>query len=730
MSDIATRMLPWIPERIKRLEYLAYNLWWSWHPEARALFEALDRPLWRLTQHNPVKVLRETTPDRLKEASEDPTFLRMYDRVMMDLEGDLGPPHGAFAERYPNALVAYFSAEFGLHNSLPIYSGGLGLLAGDHCKEASDLGIPLVGIGFLYPQGYFHQRVLVDGWQEAVYRPLDLASVPLRPARLSGGQPCIVEVELETRSVYITVWELAVGRSKLYLLDTNVEQNEPWDRELSARLYGGDQELRIRQEIVLGIGGVRVLRALSIEPTVWHANEGHTSFMMLERVREMVEKGLTFEEGIEKVRETTVFTTHTPVPAGHDAFPFNIVERYFSKFWTKVGSQLGIRKERFMELGRNQEPWGEAFNMTVLALRLAGRSNAVSQIHGRVSRQMWHFLWPGVKEEEVPIAAITNGIHAPTWVAPEMNRFYQKVLGPDWVEENDSPALWQKILEAPDEELWAIHLQLKRKLLSFLREKARAIWTDDRAEPVQVLASGTLLDPDALTIGFARRFTGYKRATLIFRDLERLKRILRNRWRPVQILFAGKAHPADELGKRFIHQIYSLAKDPALAGHVAFLQNYDMHVSHFFVQGVDVWLNNPRPPMEASGTSGQKAALNGVPHLSILDGWWREGYNGANGWAFGGGENASSMEVQDDADADTLYRILEKEVVPLYYRRDRDGIPRGWLQVVKETIRTNAPAFCARRMLKEYAEQLYGPAQEVVDRGKSEREIDREPRVR
>lgn len=705
------RSFTWVPERITRLEELAFNLWWSWHPEARALFEMLDKPIWRLTQHNPVRLLRETSPDRLKEASEDPTFLRQYDGVMMEFDTELHRSGNLPNKRYEGCFVAYFSAEFALHNTLPIYSGGLGLLAGDHCKEASDLGIPFVGVGFLYPQGYFHQRVKADGWQEANYRPLDLSLAPLRPAITPDGKRCTVEVEIEGRSVFITVWELAVGRVTLYLLDTNVEQNTPQDQELCARLYGGDQELRIRQEIVLGIGGVRVLRAMSLHPTLWHANEGHTAFMMLERLREGVEQGLPFDAAMEKVQRCSVFTTHTPVPAGHDAFPFHLVEKYFSGFWTK----LGLKMEPFMELGRNQESWGEAFNMTVLALRLANGRNAVSKLHGQVSRKMWHHVWPDVEENKVPIVSITNGVHVPTWVAPDMNRLYKKVLGPEWVHKVDDLALWQRILEVSDEELWDVRQHLKRKLFFFIREKARRSWKEDNIEPVQVLAAGTLLDPEALTIGFARRFTGYKRATLIFHDLDRLKGILSNRWRPVQIIFAGKAHPADEFGKGLIHQIYTLAKDPAVAGHIAYVENYDMHAAHFFVQGVDVWLNTPRIPMEASGTSGQKAALNGVAQLSVLDGWWREGYNGANGWAFGADKQNRSPEEEDAADAEELYRLLEQEVIPLFYRRDADGVPRGWLQVVKETIRTNTPNFCARRMLKEYTEKLYLP---LVDQEK------------
>lgn len=698
-----------IPRRIERLEELAYNIWWSWHPEARGLFEALDRPLWKLTQHNPIKVLRETPLDRLKEVAEDPTFLRRYDGVLKSYDDDHGRRPTWYRERFgalADQPIAYFSAEFGLHNSLPIYSGGLGLLAGDHCKEAGDLGLPLIGVGFLYPQGYFHQRIQADGWQEATYRPLDLNSVAIQPAIFPSGRN-LIEVPVGPRIVYTAVWKVQVGRTLLYLMDTDVPENAQWDRELSARLYGGDQELRIRQEIVLGIGGVRVLRALGIQPAVWHCNEGHTAFLLLERIREGVASGKSFGQASEEVRASSVFTTHTPVPAGHDAFPASLIAKYFSSYWP----ELGLDQAQFWDLGRYPESWGEAFNMTVLALHLAEGRNAVSARHGEVSRKMWQPLWPHLKEAEIPIGSITNGIHAATWVSPEMNKLYKKYLAPDWVHHHDEPTFWQRISDIPDDLLWETRQQLKRKLLSFIRERARASWTQDRADPVQLIAAGTLLDPEALTIGFARRFTAYKRATLIFHDLERLKRILGDRWRPVQLIFAGKAHPVDEVGKRYIQQVYQLAKDSGLAGHVAFVENYDMHVAHFFIQGVDIWMNTPRAPLEASGTSGQKASLNGVPQLSALDGWWSEGYNGANGWAFGlDTAEFLTQELQDDADAEKLYQLLETEVIPLYYKRDSDGIPRGWIQTVKEAIRSVTPVFCARRMVKEYAERLYAPA--------------------
>lgn len=706
--DDAT-MLSHVPERLQRLRELAYNLWWSWRPEARELFRMLDYSLWNRVHHNPVKLLREIAPEKLATAAKDPAFRRHYDAVMKALDAAMKAQETWYAAHYPELVdrpMAYFSFEFGIHNSLPVYAGGLGILAGDHCKEASDLGLPLVGVGFMYPQGYFHQHISPDGWQESIYEQLDYRQVPVQGTRTPHGDACLIDVPLNGRDIRVAVWQVQVGRVPLYLMDTNVEGNEPWERELSARLYGGDQELRIQQEMVLGIGGVRVLRALGIEPAVWHINEGHGAFVMLERIREFVQQGLSFSDAAEVVQATTIFTTHTPVPAGHDAFPFELVEAHFSHYW----GSLGLERDEFLRLGAHEEPWGSAFNMTVLALRLAGFRNGVSQPHREITRQMWHSLWPGVDENQAPITSVTNGVHLPTWIAPEMDHLYDKYLGPHWVERQDDPALWQLVLEIPDHELWAVHQQLKRKLMSFIRERARWQWIRGEVRPEQVLAAGTLLDPEALTVGFARRFATYKRADLIFHDLPRLKRILQDPWRPVQIIFAGKAHPADEPGQRLIQQVYALAKDHGLGGRITFVEDYDMHVARYFVQGVDVWLNTPRRPREASGTSGQKAALNGIPHLSVLDGWWHEGYNGANGWAIGEDHDYDDPNTQDQAEAETLYRLLEEEVVPLYYDRDRDDVPRGWMQVVKEAICSCAPTFSARRMVKEYTKQMYVPA--------------------
>jgi glycogen phosphorylase len=697
------------PGGLSRLSELAYNLWWSWTPEARQLFETIDPTLWRLSHHNPVKLLQDVKPDRLSVLHEDPIFIRQYSAVLKAFDQYMSREGTWFGRQYPNwndLTIAYFSAEFGLHNSVPIYSGGLGILAGDHCKEASDLGIPLVGVGFMYPQGYFHQHITPEGWQEAHYEPFNRLDSPITQALDPSGHPCCVEVEMDQRTVKVLVWQIRVGRVSLYLMDTDVPENVPRDRDLSARLYGGDQEMRLRQEILLGVGGVRVLRALGLAPKVWHANEGHSAFLTLELYRESIQAGLSHDEAIERIRQCSVFTTHTPVPAGHDVFPFHVMAQYFQSYW----EQVGLTRETFLQLGQHPDAPDAGFNMTALAMRMSSHVNGVSREHGRVSRHMWRNLWPDIPEERTPIRSITNGIHIPTWIAPEMNQLFSKYLGPEWAHHSDNSAVWHRVTEIPDGELWAVRQMQKRKLMGFIRERARAGWMQQRLDATQVLAGGTLLDPEALTIGFARRFATYKRAPLILSSLTRLQPLLQDRWRPVQIIFAGKAHPADEPGRRFIHDVYSFCKDHGMGGHIAFLEDYDMHVAKYLVQGVDIWLNTPRPPMEASGTSGQKASLNGVPNLSVLDGWWQEGYDGANGWPIPTSLHLTDWQAQDAHDADQLYSILEQDVVPLFYMRDRDGIPRGWMQIVKDAIRTIAPQFCTRRMVKEYMGLLYAPA--------------------
>ena len=705
---------PNLPARIGRLNELANNLWWSWHPQARDLFRALDYPLWRISGHNPVKQLRDINPEKLRAAASDPSFLTLYNSVMSAFDLETSTRDTWFENNHPKLLpgpIGYFSMEFAIHSSLPIYAGGLGILAGDICKEASDLGLPLVGVGFMYPQGYFIQRISPEGWQEEIYKQLDFSEAPINPVMSAEGRKPLVKIRLNDRTVYISASRVQVGRVNIYLLDTNVEENSPQDRQLSARLYIADRELRIQQEIVLGIGGVRVLRALGISPTIWHANEGHTSFMMLERVSEEVEKGATFKEAVERVRAITAFTTHTPVPAGHDTFSTQLVEKYFHRYW----GQLGIGRDEFLEMGQEVNN-SDAFNMTVLALTLAGHCNAVSKLHGGVTRKMWHVLWPESREEDVPISHITNGVHVPTWIAPEMGRIYDKYLGQDWVKKHDDPELWNKVMEIPDKEIWDVRQLLKRKRKAAILDRAQKSWADGNVTAPQVLTMGALLDPDVLTIGFVRRFAEYKRPALIFRDLERLKKIVNDRWRPVQIVFAGKSHPADFPSKYLLHQVYTLAAERAFQGRIALVEDYDMHMARYLVQGVDIWLNNPRRLREASGTSGMKAALNGVPHLSVLDGWWYEGYNGNNGWSIGDGPRTYDPEEEDIADAEALYRLLEDKVVPLYYDRDRDGIPHSWIRVVKEAIRSVVPQFCARRMLKEYTDQIYTKAAQSLSR--------------
>lgn len=701
--------LPPLPERLRRLEELACDLWWSWHYRARDVFRRLDYNLWRETAHNPVRMLRLIRPEQLRRAAENRSFLALYDSVVHDLDRAKRAQDTWWSQQYgatvKNAKIAYFSAEFALHQSLPLYAGGLGVLAGDTCKEASDLGVPLVGIGFMYPQGYFHQHVSADGWQQETYERLNWLDAPIEPATREDGTPCVVAVPLGDRSVLAAVWIIRAGQVTLLLLDTDLPENAPWDRELSARLYGGNQETRIQQEIILGLGGVRALRALDIKPTVWHLNEGHASFVVLQRVRDLVERDVPFEQAAEEVRRTTVFTTHTPVPAGHDAFPFHLVETYLSGAW----GSLGDLRDKFLALGAydNGNGNGQMFNMTALALRSSGAVNAVSELHRDVTARMWTPLWPTIRPREEPVRAITNGVHVPTWIAAELSKLFEAYIAPDWRQRHDDEQMWDAVEAIPDEELWAVRDALRGYLFAFVRERARNRWVEERVGPGQIVAAGTLLNPNALTIGFARRFTAYKRPELLFQDPDRLARILSAAREPVQIVYAGKSHPADDSGKHHLQRIYKRALDQGFGGRIAFIDDYDLHVAHFMVQGCDVWLNTPRKPMEASGTSGMKAALNGVPNLSIGDGWWAEGYTGANGWLIDGKSGSQDPAEVDAADADALYRLLETEVVPAFYDRDAQGLPRAWLRIVRESIRTVMPRFSARRMVKQYVDAMY-----------------------
>ncbi len=687
-----------IPARIRRLGELAYNVWWCWNAEARHLFRSLDRATWRQTEQNPVRILREISGELFEAASRDPEFLGLYDRVTARFDRYMNASdtwHSQSRPNKPEELIAYFCAEFALHTSVPIYSGGLGLLAGDTCKEASDLGLPFVAVGALYPEGYFRQQMNPDGSQEATYVRIKPELTPLLPMLNDDGTPLIVTIPMDSREINVAVWRLQAGRVPIYLMDTNIPENDPWDRDLVARLYGGDIQVRLRQEIILGIGGIQVLRALGYDPTVVHLNEGHAAFAAVELIREGRDQGLSLEDSVQAARDRIVFTTHTPVAAGHDEFPFHMIEEHFRSFW----DGMGITREQFLELGT--APGGNSFGMTILALNAARKVNGVSRKHGEVSRAMWHFLYPDRTVEEVPILSITNGVHVPTWLSGNMVKLCRKYLGADWKKFHDDPALWEKVLEIPDEELWAAHCASKGKLLSFMQGRARARWASRNFAPSQVIAHGALLNPKALTIGFARRFATYKRANLIMRDVERLKRILMNQWHPVQLVFAGKAHPADEPGKFLLKQIYEACSAPEFAGRIAFVENYNKQVAHHLVLGVDVWLNNPVPPKEASGTSGEKASLNGVVNFSVLDGWWCEGYNRQNGWAIQGADDSSTAE--------SIYSTLENEIVPLYYDRDSGGIPRQWVALMKEAIRSTAAPFSARRMMKEYAEKLYFP---------------------
>ncbi|HEX6288639.1 MAG TPA: alpha-glucan family phosphorylase [Herpetosiphonaceae bacterium] len=705
-------VFPTLPKRISRLYDLAYNLWWSWTPEARSLYADLDPALWRKVNHNPVRMLAEVEPTKLEAVADDQGYLARFDAVLAEFDAYMSRKDTWFQTTYPqrrHTLIAYFSAEFGLHESLPIYSGGLGVLAGDHIKEASDLGLPFVGIGFLYPQGYFTQRITRDGTQEAYYDKLSFASVAATPAVGQDGKEIEVHVDLPGRRVYAKVWKLQIGRVALYLMDTDVPGNAPGDRELSARLYGGDHELRISQEIVLGIGGLRVVRALGLQPSVFHMNDSHPVFLVLERVRELVQQdGLSFDVAREVVRASTVFTTHTPVPAGNEVFGYDLIDKYFSGYWP----QLGLSRDQFHELARQIMPWGSVFSMTILALRFSSLHNGVSKLHGAVARRMWHFLWAGITEDEVPITHITNGVHIPTWLAPEMRDLYTRYLQADWQDRRSNPATWQAVAGIPDAELWAAHNARKQYLFSYMRAHLRKHRTRLGEGPNALAETETIGNPDALTIGFARRFATYKRATLIFRDRERLHRLLNNPDRPVQIIFAGKAHPADQPGKELIKEIYTLSRSPEFAGRILFLENYDMDMARYLVSGCDLWLNNPIRPHEASGTSGMKAALNGLPNCSILDGWWAEGYNGTNGWAIGEEREYQDLETQNEADAADLYNKLEQEIIPTFFKRDADGVPHAWIQVMKAAITTCAPQFSMTRQVEEYANLLYIPTTE------------------
>jgi glycogen phosphorylase len=701
-----TLALPALPARLSRLPDLAIDLSWTWSP-AREVFRRLDYTLWRQSAHNPVMMLRRVSPETLAQKVSDPVFLAVYEAAVAAMDASRAPGARTWwsdtVGTDPEDVIAYFCAEFALHQSLPIYAGGLGVLAGDHCKEASDLGVPLVGVGFMYPQGYFRQRVSPEGWQQEVYERIDWNNAPVAHAQTVDHKPCVVLVPLGNRTVLVQVWEVRLGRVRLLLLDTDLEQNAPWDRELSARLYGGGQDTRLQQEIVLGLGGVLALRALGLSPAAWHLNEGHAAFVVLQRMRDFLAKGHKWEQALAEVRRTTIFTTHTPVPAGHDAFAFHLVEHHLASCW---GSMNG-HGEMFMALGTYDNGNGPQFNMTALAMRSSGAINAVSQLHGEVTREMFAPLWPDLTADTRPVGAITNGVHVPTWISADLAALFERHLSAAWREQYEDPDFWKRVLDIPDEDLWAARRALRAHLFRFIRDRARERWTTDQANANRVVAGGAMLDPDVLTIGFARRFTGYKRPDLLLRDADRLARLVSDARRPVQFVFAGKAHPADEAGKHHLQTIFRAALDPKMSGRIAFVDDYDLHVAHLLVQGCDVWLNTPRKPHEASGTSGMKAAMNGVLHLSIGDGWWAEGYEGENGWQIVGEPGSGDL---DAADAEALYTLLENEVVPAFYDRDAHNLPLRWLAMVKQSMLSVTPRFSARRMVKDYVERAYAPA--------------------
>ncbi len=695
----------------ERLWALARNLWWSWDHDCISLFRDLDPVRFRELNNNPISLLHEMPlADIERRARELMLHSRInyaYRRQQEYLQADRtwGASNAGVLRPRP---VAYFSAEFGLHESIPVYSGGLGVLAGDHIKAASDLAIPLIGIGLFYGQGYFRQQLDSTGWQLEDYRETDINQLPMEPAIGKDGVPVTIQIETRGGSIRAKVWRVKVGRCDLLLLDSNVEGNAPEDRELTSRLYGGDGRVRIRQELLLGVGGVRALKAMGVTPGVYHMNEGHSGFAVLEAIRtRMVEEGLTFDQAVPAVSREVVFTTHTPVPAGHDRFPADLLEEHLGP----LRDGLGISHDHLMALGReNPGNHHEGFCMTVVGLKLSRRANAVSSLHGEVSRAMWTGLYPGRSEDQVPIGHITNGVHVPSWLAPQMFRLYDRHLGAGWNEHSGDPRTWEGIESVDDGELWETHLSLKSRLLDFVRRRAIE-QSSRRRDPVELVERlGGVLSPDALTIGFARRFATYKRANLILRDIERLAAMVNDPKRPVQFVFAGKAHPRDEPGKRVLQEIANLMRDRQFFEKFVFVEDYDINVGRFLVQGVDVWLNNPRRPLEASGTSGQKVVLNGGLNCSVLDGWWAEAYDGLNGFAIGTGRTHTNMDVHDQRDGDDLYRVLHDEVIPLFYQRDRDGLPRGWIKRMKRTIRTLGWRFSADRMVMDYTLKNYVPA--------------------
>ncbi len=699
---------PILPPALEPLRQMSFNLWWTWEPAARRLFRHLDPELWNRTNHNPVRMLQLSRQSRLEELAQDKTFLRELKQVFEEFEKYLGR-HDTYGKTGAGSAIknpiAYFSAEFGFHESIPNYSGGLGILAGDHCKSASDLDLNFVAIGLLYRHGYFRQEIDKNGVQAAINLNQNFYHLPIREVH-RGDTRLLISVRILEREVFARLWELRVGRVNLYLLDTDIPENSAEDRLITAELYGGDLEMRMRQEIMLGIGGVKALAALGIQPAVFHMNEGHSAFLALERIRlNVVEKKLDFYSALQLVAAANVFTTHTPVPAGNDSFPREMMRKYFGNF----AKELYIPFEELFTFGQTRLDPNDPFSMTILALRLSRHANGVSKLHGEVSRSLWKDVWAGVPVHEVPITNITNGVHTKTWMAPEFAALYRKHLG-TWEEHLTEPEFWRGVIDIPDAQLWDTHQRLKLRLIEFVRDRERARRERMGESPESIRRVNRILDPEILTIGFARRFATYKRARLLFSDKERLKRLLNDATRPVQFIFAGKAHPRDEAGKALIQEVYRFSHEAGLENRIVFLEDYDSYIARRLVQGVDLWLNHPLRPLEASGTSGMKAAPNGGINLRVLDGWWREGYNGSNGWAIGAEIDNGTTEFQNEVDASSLYQLLENQIVPLYYAKPDGKLPLAWLQLMRESIRSVTPVFNTQRMVKEYTEQLYIPA--------------------
>ncbi len=704
------RVTPRLPEALKGLTEIAANFWWCWNYDSVALFQRLDREAWDKVNHNPVALMGVVSQERLEKLARDDGYLAQLERVLehyrnyMKAQTWFSKNH--FSEKDP--MVAYFSMEFGLHESLPIYSGGLGILAGDHIKSASELGIPLVAIGLLYQQGYFQQYLNKDGWQQESYQSHDFFNLPITLRRDENGQPLKVSLDFPGRRVAAQIWQMDVGRVSAYLLDSNLPENSPLDRKITNQLYGGDKETRIQQEILLGIGGVRALELLGINPVVFHMNEGHSAFLGVERIARLIEnQNLDFHEAFLLNKHSTVFTTHTPVPAGIDEFLPDLVEKYFRNF----APRLNLSFREFLDLGRLEAPHQIApFNMALLAIKTASFINGVSRLHGSVSRNMFQMAWKNIPADEVPISSITNGVHTRSWISNDMATLYDRYLGPNWVSKPADQSVWERVDQIPDEELWQTHERRRERLIAFARRSLYAQLEKRGALSSELEHAMEVLNPDTLTIGFARRFATYKRGTLILNDLDRLKKILCNKERPIQIIFAGKAHPRDNEGKELIKQIVHVARDEQLRRHIVFLENYDINIGRYLVQGVDVWLNNPLRPQEASGTSGMKVVFNGGINFSTLDGWWAEGYSRETGWSIGMGEVYDNLEYQNHVEANALYDILEKEIATMFYDRGPDGLPRKWIAKMKGSMRGLCPRFNTNRMVKEYCERFYLPA--------------------